>query len=241
MTAGEEMPLMGLRTATSRQAAPGKRIRKVAITGGGCAGKTTFMGIAKNVAESLGWTVVTIPEVPTLVMENGVGPGTRAPFREFERSILSLQIAWEEAFEHVAETMEGDAPVLILCDRGIPEISAYMEREQYLQILDDAGMSEESAKETYDAAIHLVSVVDGAPGLYTTDNNEQRYETPEVALRQELRIRECWDGYDRRFVIRADATSFDAKMQAASVALIGILDEEAGMMGETDRKSKLSK
>ena len=155
----------------------------------------------------------------------GVGPAGRAPFREFERAILTLQITWEEAFEHVAETMEGTAPVLILCDRGIPEIAAYMEQDQYLQILHDAGLTAESAKETYDAAIHLVSVVDGAPDLYTTDNNEQRYETPEIALRQELRIRECWDGYARRSVIRAEATDFAGKMAAATAVLVKVLEE----------------
>lgn len=218
---------MGLRTSAERQATLGKPIRKVAITGGGCAGKTTFMRIARETAKERGWTVLTIPETPTLVMENGVGPAGRAPFREFERAILTLQITWEEAFEHVAETMEGAAPVLILCDRGIPEIAAYMEQDQYLQILHDAGLTAESAKETYDAAIHLVSVVDGAPDLYTTDNNEQRYETPEIALRQELRIRECWDGYARRSVIRAEATDFAGKMAAATAVLVKVL-EEAG-------------
>lgn len=220
---------MAIRSSAERKAADGKSIRKVAVTGGGCAGKTTFMGIATEVAKERGWTVITIPEVPTLVMENGVGPATRAPFIEFERSILILQMTWEEAFEHVAETMEGAEPVLILCDRGIPEIAAYMGYEQYDQILSDAGMTRRDAMETYDAAIHLVSVVDGAPELYTTDNNEQRYETPEVALRQEMRIRECWDGYGRRSVIETDGTSFQSKMNKALRALEAVLDEAEGM------------
>lgn len=216
---------MAVRSSQERRRADGKAIRKVVITGGGCAGKTTFMGLAAEAAKERGWTVITIPEVPTLVMENGVGPDTRAPFMEFERSILTLQLSWEESFERVAESMGGDAPVLILCDRGIPEIAAYMGYEQYDEILSDAGMTRQDAMETYDAAIHLVSVVDGAPGLYTTENNAQRYETPEMALRQEMRIRECWDGYGRRHVIEADGTSFRNKMDRALRALESVLDE----------------
>ena len=216
---------MTLRSSNERHEASGRPIRKVVITGGGCAGKTTFMGLATEVARERGWTVITIPEIPTLVMANGVGPDTRAPFMEFERSILTLQIAWEESFERVAESMDGDAPVLILCDRGIPEIAAYMGYEQYDEILSDAGMTRSDALETYDAAIHLVSVADGAPELYTTENNEQRYEPPEVALRQELRIRECWEGYARRHVIEADGTSFRNKMDRAIRALESVLED----------------
>jgi len=216
---------VAIRSSQERRRASGKAIRKVVITGGGCAGKTTFMGLATEVARERGWTVVTVPEVPTLVMANGVGPATRAPFMEFERSVLTLQLTWEESFERVAESMDGDAPVLILCDRGIPEIAAYMGYEQYDEILSDAGMTRQDAMETYDAAIHLVSVVDGAPELYTTENNKQRYETPEMALRQELRIRECWDGYARRHVIEADGASFQSKMNRAIQVLESVLDD----------------
>lgn len=216
---------MALRSAAERRQASGKAIRKVAVTGGGCAGKTTFMGVAQRLAEERGWTVVTVPEVPTLVMANGVGPNTRAPFKEYERSVLSIQISWEEAFEAVAESMEGDDPVLILCDRGIPELAAYMGDDLYSQILADAGMSTGDALATYDMAIHLVSVMDGAPELYGRDNNEQRYETPEQALRQELLIRRCWDGHERRRMIQTFAPSFEEKMRQAGLALTELLDE----------------
>lgn len=216
---------MGLRTSEQRrEAALGKRICKVAVTGGGCAGKTTFMRVAKETAETRGWTVLTIPEVPTLVMESGIKPNGRTPFREFERTILRLQIAWEEAFEDAAEAMDGQEPVLILCDRGMPEIAAYMEEEQYEQLLAEANLTPESARETYDMAIHLVSVVDGAPHLYTMENNEHRYETAEVALRQEMRIRECWGEYGRRRIIEANPDSFEAKMEEARGVLITLLD-----------------
>jgi predicted ATPase len=216
---------MAIRTSADRHKTAGKPICKVAITGGGCAGKTTFLAIAKRVAEERGWTVLTVPETPTLVMENGIGPMGRVPFLEFERAILSLQIAWEETVEHVADTMDGSSPVLILCDRGMPEIAAYMGYDQYDQILSDAGLTREASKETYDAAIHLVSVADGASELYSAETNEHRYETPEVALQQEMRIRECWEGYDRRTIIPADAGSFETKMRKATQALNGILDE----------------
>lgn len=217
-----------MRSSAERRAAGGKPIRKVAVTGGGCAGKTTFMGLAAEAARARGWAVITVPEIPTLVMSNGVGPGTRAPFMEYERAILDIQVAWEEASERVADAMEGDAPVLILCDRGIPEIAAYMGDGQYARVLAEAGMARDDALATYDAAIHLVSVADGAPGLYGTENNGQRYETVDEALRQELRIRECWEGHARRVVIGVDAESLDGKMAKALRALADVMDEAEG-------------
>lgn len=194
-------------------------ISKVVVTGGGCAGKTTFLSIACEEAKSHGWTVLTIPETATLVMQNGVRPQERIPFDEYERTIMEIQVAFERSFMKTAESMEGSKPVLILCDRGLPDIAAYMDNRQYQTVLARLGLTPDEAKNSYDAVIHLVSVSDGAAELYDTTNNIERYETVEVALRQEMRIRECWDGFNRMWRIPAYPDSFQAKMDAATTAL----------------------
>ena len=195
------------------------RIAKVAVTGGGCAGKTKFMRLAQEEAEGHGWSVLTVPESPTAVMENGVRPGGRVPFAEYERTIFDIQVAWESAMAKTARTMEGSDPVLVLCDRGLPDIAAYMDAAQYAGLLAELGMTPDEARDAYDAVIHLVSVVDGAPDLYGKHNNAERYETPEEAMRQELRVRQCWEGAAHLHVIPATKEPVAAKMAAALAAL----------------------
>jgi predicted ATPase len=119
--------------------------------------------------------------------------------------------------------MEGDAPVLVLCDRGLPDIAAYMREEQYAGLLAAMGTTPEEARDSYDAVIHLVSVTDGAPELYGRHNNAERYETAEEALRQEMRVRECWEGAAHLHVIPATREPVAAKMEAALAALGGEL------------------
>ena len=202
----------------SRKDGP-RRIAKVAVTGGGCAGKTKFMRLAQDAAESQGWSVLTVPESPTAVMTNGVRPGGRVPFSEYERTIFDIQVAWETAMVKTARAMEGKAPVLVLCDRGLPDIAAYMDATQYASLLAEHGMTPDEARNAYDVVIHLVSVVDGVPELYGKHNNAERYETPEEALRQEIRVRQCWQGAAHLHVIPATKEPVATKMASALEAL----------------------
>ena len=93
-------------------------IKKIVLTGGPCAGKTTALVKIIEYFSGMGYKVFTIPEVPTLYSTGGWNYLTpnRELYYEGERAILETQLALEDQFYRLAEVCQ--KPVLIVCDRG---------------------------------------------------------------------------------------------------------------------------
>ena len=102
-----------------------KEIKRIVLTGGPCAGKTTALVRITEYFSNRGFKVFTIPEVPTLYSLSGWSYLTpnHDLYYEGERAILETQIGLEDSFSRLAETCT--KPVLIVCDRGTLDISAY--------------------------------------------------------------------------------------------------------------------
>ena len=151
-------------------------IKRIVLTGGPCAGKTTALVRIIEHFSSLGFKVFTIPEVPTLFTQAGMNYLTKNQgfFYEGEKATLEIQLALEDKFLRMAQ--ECKKPCIIVCDRGAMDISAYMAPETWDSITRAVGTSTPELRERYDAVLHLVSAADGAEQYYTTANNAQRYE-----------------------------------------------------------------
>ncbi|MBQ7462327.1 MAG: ATP-binding protein, partial [Prevotella sp.] len=116
-----------------------KEIKKIVLTGGPCAGKTTALVKIVDYFSNYGYKVFTIPEVPTLYSQAGWNFLTpnRKLYYEGERAILETQLALEDMFMRMAEVCT--KPTLIVCDRGTMDISAYMTPEMWEDITAKAG------------------------------------------------------------------------------------------------------
>ena len=101
-----------------------KDIKRIVLTGGPCAGKTTALVRVIEHFSSLGYKVFTIPEVPTMFTQAGMNYLTknRDFFYEGEKATLEIQLALEDKFTRMAEGCT--EPCLIVCDRGTMGISA---------------------------------------------------------------------------------------------------------------------
>ncbi|MCR4772838.1 MAG: AAA family ATPase [Prevotella sp.] len=179
-----------------------KDIKKIVLTGGPCAGKTTALVKVIEHFTSLGFKVFTIPEVPTMFSEAGMNYLTKNKgfFYEGEKATLEIQLALEDKFIKMAEQL--DEPAVIVCDRGAMDISAYMKPEMWEDITKAAGTSTTELREQrYDAVLHLVSAADGAEKFYTTANNEQRTEGIEQARELDKKVIEAWTGHPHLRVI----------------------------------------
>ncbi len=154
-----------------------KDIKKIVLTGGPCAGKTTALVKVIEHFSSLGYKVFTIPEVPTMFSQSGMDYLTdnKDFFYEGEKATLEVQLELEDKFQRIAEQCE--EPSMIICDRGAMDISAYMKPEMWEKITASVGTSTSLLRDhRYDAVLHLVSAADGAEKYYTTTNNKQRTE-----------------------------------------------------------------
>lgn len=89
-------------------------IKKIVLTGGPCAGKTTALVKIIDHFSGLGYKVFTIPEVPTMFTQAGMNYLTKNEkfFFEGEKATFLTQIGLEESFTKMAETI--DKPVIIV-------------------------------------------------------------------------------------------------------------------------------
>ena len=181
-------------------------IKKIVLTGGPCAGKTTALVKITEYFSGFGYKVFNVPEVPTIYSTAGWNYLTpnRDLYYQGERAILETQLALEDSFFRLAEVCQ--KPVLIVCDRGTMDISAYIKPEEWMEITAMAGTNPNELMERYDAVLHLVSAADGAEQYYTTATNATRYEQAnEEGLRMarelDKKVIKAWTGHPHLRVI----------------------------------------
>ena len=181
-------------------------IKKIVLTGGPCAGKTTALVKITEYFSGFGYKVFNVPEVPTIYSTAGWNYLTpnRNLYYQGERAILETQLALEDQFRTLAEVCT--KPVLIVCDRGTMDISAYIKPEEWLEITAMAGTNPNELLERYDAVLHLVSAADGAEQYYTTATNATRYEQANeeglrIARELDKKVIKAWTGHPHLRVI----------------------------------------
>ena len=192
-------------------------IKRIVLTGGPCAGKTTALVRVIEHFNSRGFKVFCVPEVPTIYSLAGWNYLTpnRQLYFEGERAILETQLALENHFMRLASVCT--KPVLIVCDRGTMDISAYIAPEEWESICREAGTSPNVLFERYDAVLHLVSAADGAEQYYTTATNSTRYEKADeeglrMARELDKKVIKAWTGHPHLRVIN-NHDDFERKMQ----------------------------
>ena len=202
-------------------------IKKIVLTGGPCAGKTTALVRVIEHFSSLGYKVFTIPEVPTLFTQAGMNYLTKnqAFFYEGEKATLEIQLALEDKFLRMAEQCV--KPSIIVCDRGAMDISAYMTPETWEDITRAVGTSTPKLRERYDAVLHLVSAADGAEQYYTTANNASRVEQMNeeglrIARSLDKKVIHAWTGHPHLRVIN-NHDDFEAKMHRVLKEISNVL------------------
>ena len=181
-------------------------IKKIVLTGGPCAGKTTALVKITEYFSGFGYKVFNVPEVPTIYSTAGWNYLTpnRDLYYQGERAILETQLALENQFMQLAKVCE--KPVLIVCDRGAMDISAYIKPEEWDEITRMAGTNSNELRESYDAVLHLVSAADGAEQFYTTATNATRYEQANeeglrIARELDKKVIKAWTGHPHLRVI----------------------------------------
>ena len=208
-------------------------IRKIVITGGPCAGKSTAMSWIQNAFTQKGYTVLFVPETATELITGGVAPWTCGTNAEFQKCQFKLQIEKEKVFEQAARTMPGDK-VLIVCDRGALDNKAYMNDAEFAYVLDSIGENEVELRDGYDAVFHLVTAAKGVVEFYTTANNAARTETVEEAVELDDKLIASWTGHPHLRVID-NATDFEKKMKRLIAEISSFLGESAEPI-EVERK-----
>eukprot|EP00008_Paramoeba_atlantica_P004855 CAMPEP_0201495384 /NCGR_PEP_ID=MMETSP0151_2-20130828/53650_1 /ASSEMBLY_ACC=CAM_ASM_000257 /TAXON_ID=200890 /ORGANISM="Paramoeba atlantica, Strain 621/1 / CCAP 1560/9" /LENGTH=163 /DNA_ID=CAMNT_0047884355 /DNA_START=207 /DNA_END=698 /DNA_ORIENTATION=+ len=150
-------------------------------------------------------------------------PGLNAKERlvEFESAIVHLQMQAEQSFQRCAKAEK--QPAVVIMDRGMLDIPAYLPREMWLTILKANGLEESELMSRYDLVLHLVTAADGAEKFYITSNNAARSETPEQARVLDAKVKECWAKHPNQFIIKNGGT-FKEKLQEATDRVVKYIE-----------------
>ena len=209
-----------------------KKITKIVITGGPCAGKTTAMSWIQNAFAKLGYTVLFVDETATQLITGGAAPWLSTSNRDFQWHLLQLQEAKEKAFANIARTMESDK-ALIVCDRAAMDNCAYMTEQEFGWVLRQMETNKVMLRDQYDAVFHLVTAAKGAEKYYTLSNNQARTETVEEAAALDDKLIAAWTGHPH-FRIIDNSTGFEEKMLRLIREITVFLGEPAPL--EIERK-----
>jgi predicted ATPase len=173
-----------------------KTIKKIVLTGGPCAGKTTAISwIIDNFSKS-GYKVMVVAETATELINGGAFPWEAENTVEFQVALYNMLKKKENTYEEIAKNIHSDK-VLIVCDRGALDSEAYMDAEQIVAFHNDKQVQATKTQmlDDYDAVFHLITAAKGAIEFYTTANNEARKESPEEAAELDDKTIAAWTGH----------------------------------------------
>ncbi len=179
-----------------------KKITRIVLTGGPAAGKTTLISrILKEFKQDEGWKVITIPETATeLISGFGIKPfGNCVSMLDFQYFVIADQLHKERLALKAAQ-MVPEENVLVIYDRALLDDKAYINDEEFREVLGSFGKTEEEVMAGYDAVLHLVSCAKGAEFAYNY-GNEARYEPLEVAREKDDLALRAWSRHPNLRII----------------------------------------
>src|SRR5262245_1864607 len=201
---------------------PPPSIRCVVLTGGPCAGKSTALKQLADWLRAGAVQVFHVPEASTLLLSGGIHVAGASLERmiAFQRGIVRVQLALEEAFLGFARSQDRHA--VLLCDRGVLDGAAYLPPAAWAGVLRELGLREPELLGRYDAVIHLVTAAWGAEAHYGTQTNVVRYENLEEARGVDERLRLAWRDHPNQRLID-NATGLEEKMRRVLHAVSDIV------------------
>lgn len=203
-----------------------KKITKIVITGGPCAGKTTGMNWIQKAFSEMGYAVLFIPETATELISGGVAPWTLNSNFDYQICQLKLQMHKENIFQEAATKVFDKDKILIVCDRGVMDNKAYMSDGEFRSALSKLNLNETELRDSYDAVFHLVTAAKGAEEFYTLSNNQARTETVEEAAILDDKLISAWTGHPH-FRVIDNQRGFEEKMKH-------LVSEIASFLGEPE-------
>ncbi len=186
--------------------------RKIVLTGGPGAGKTTAVSILRR---ELGEKIVVVPEAATMLFMGGF-PRVNEPF-----AIESAQ----KAIFHVQRNLENVQASrfpnrTLLCDRGTLDSSVYWPTspQDFLKQLDTTF---EHELNQYDAVVFFESAAVGNINIIE-DGNPTRHESLNEALTLNQKLKDIWSKHNN-FTYIPHEKSFMKKLQRAHECILKLI------------------
>lgn len=204
-------------------------VYRVCLTGGPCGGKSSSQESLSKALTAKGYNVYFAPEVPTILMNGGcvypgLAPEKKAQLTAFEDGIIQMQLQMERSFTKIASST--GKPSVVIFDRGLLDIPAYLPREAWLELLETLGFTEEYFAGRYDIVLHLVTTAHGVEDVYEVQksNNAARSETAQQARDLCDKVLDCWSIHPNVVKLENTADGFASKLASGTSAVLEMID-----------------
>lgn len=229
-------------------------IKRIVLTGGPCAGKTTVLAKLEQDLTEKGYKVFVVPESATELIKSGIRPTDEngIGLYEFQKQLLIYQLQKEMLYERVANIFPSNK-IVIIYDRGLLDNKAYVADNEFTNILKyvdkhlNIELNETNIVDRYDMVLHLVTSALGYSNNYTLENNKARTETKEEAIKVDRRTLSCWGIHPNLQVINS-SDNFDEKIDNVLNTIhnflgnpVQIIQERKFLVGKLNIKEILNK
>jgi len=214
-------------------------IKRIVLTGGPCAGKTTVLSEIEKHFHDNGYKVFVVHESATELISGGITPHNDGlGMNKFQKLIFRYQYQKEELYNRaVIETREEN--VVVIYDRGLLDNKAYISDIEFVEILNEFSLelgnvfTEDDILSRYDMVIHLVTSA-GNRG-YSLANNKARYEDEEQAILLDRRTMSCWLNHGNLHIV--DSTeNFEDKINV----VLGLVDNCLAESSNVNKKIRIN-
>lgn len=202
---------------------------EIVITGGPCGGKDSSIPVMAQTLRQRGFIVFEVPEISTMLHDttrrNLGAEASHHPEREIgdrlELSMISAKMELRRSYRKIAECYP-DTPVILLFNRAEMDGEAYSEPETFTRLLSEIGIDRSTARDSYDAAIHLTTAAIGAEEYYQQDN-ETRWEDLEMAPISDAKTWDAWKGHHHAYTVD-NSTDFQGKIDRTLDLILETVD-----------------
>ena len=170
----------------------GKVVKRIVLTGGPCAGKSSSLDLIQNYLIDKGYVVYTVQESATELINSGIKPfgDNKIDLYKFQEVILKYQLDKEQLVEFVAKNYSTDKDIVIIYDRAIIDNKAYIGQSDFDKLLDKYNLNEIEVLDKYDLDIHLETAA--KTNSYTKENNKARSESEIEAIELDTKTYDAW-------------------------------------------------
>lgn len=170
-------------------------LKKILITGGACAGKTTILKLIKQYLEEKNYNVNIIEEVPTKLINEGVTPEKIGKI-EFQELIIKTQINNEKNCPKDGINIFDGSPI---------DSMKFITREEFDKIVKKYNSNFEEIINGYDGILFLETVAKEFPKLYSNENNKARLTDVEGAVIRNDTLFNVYNVCSKIYLIKPDS------------------------------------
>lgn len=185
-------------------------IKKILITGGPCAGKTSSINEIKKYYEKKNYNVLIVPETPTALITGGITPKEIGNMN-FIKLVINVQMKLQQYYQEKANQIN-ENKVIIIFDGCPIDCLKFISREEFDNLIKEYDLSFEKIINEYDGIIHLESVANRFPEMYSTETNKARGTDEVIAAKREDLLLKVYDKCQNRIIVHC-YEEFDEKVE----------------------------